>query len=182
MGYLNDTLMWNAITYCDGAYDGLFFYAVKSTGICCRPSCKSRTPLRKNVSFYPSVSLAIQDGYRPCKRCRPDLIQSTEEEVIFTAKQIIEQEYHNSLTLDQLARHVGMSKYHLQRLFKKIIGISPLEYTTKLRMNEAFVLLQTTEDTITEIAHNLGYKSSAYFSSVFHHHTGYTPSDYRTRR
>lgn len=160
----------------------MIFYAVKSTGICCKPSCKSKTPLKENVSFYSSISIAIQDGYRPCKRCRPNLLQSNEQEIIGSAKQTIEQEYRMGLTLERLALHVGVSKYHLQRLFKRNTGISPLEYATKLRMNEALKRLQTTDDSITEIAYYLGYKSSAHFSSVFRHHIGCIPSVYRFRR
>lgn len=180
MGFLNEKVMWDAVIHCNQAYDGIFFYAVKSTGICCKPSCKSKTPLKENVSFYSSVFLAIEDGFRPCKRCRPNLDHSNDDEIIFFAKQMIEKEYRNSLTLEQLALHVGVSKYHLQRLFKKNTGISPLEYATKLRMNEALRRLQTTGDTVTEIAHDLGYKSSAHFSSVFRHNTGCTPSRYRS--
>lgn len=182
MSLLSEEVMWNAVVNCNEEYDGLFYYAVKSTGICCKPSCKSKTPLKENVSFYPSVPLAIQDGYRPCKRCRPNLDQSNEEEIVSLVKQVMEREYRNGLTLEQLALQVGVSKYHLQRLFKVTTEISPSEYMTKLRMDEAMLRLKTTEETITEIAHGIGYKSSAHFSSVFRHHIGCTPSEYRKRR
>jgi len=179
MNGLNNQVMWVAVESCDEKYDGMFIYAVKSTGICCKPSCKSRTPLKENVSYYPSFSLAIKDGYRPCKRCRPDLLHSNEEDIILSAKHFIEKEYRNSLTLDRLAIEVGVSKFHLQRLFKKSTGLSPLEYATRLRMIEALRLLRDTEKTITEIAHNLGYKGSAHFSSMFRHHFNYTPTTFR---
>jgi AraC family transcriptional regulator, regulatory protein of adaptative response / methylphosphotriester-DNA alkyltransferase methyltransferase len=176
---LSEEVMWEAVVECNREYDGLFFYAVKTTGICCKPSCKSKTPLKRNVSFYTAYSAAIQDGYRPCKRCRPNHLQSNEAEIIASSIQIIEQEYRNDLTLSQLSLNVGVSKYHLQRLFKKNIGISPSEYITKLRINTALKLLQTQNDSITAIAHYLGYKSSAHFSSVFRHHVGCNPSSYR---
>jgi AraC family transcriptional regulator of adaptative response / methylphosphotriester-DNA alkyltransferase methyltransferase len=182
MSLLSEEVMWDAVINCNKGYDGLFYYAVKSTGICCKPSCKSKTPLKENVLFYPSVSLAVLDGYRPCKRCRPHLLQSNEEEIVFSVKQVIEREYRNFITLEQLALQVGVSKYHLQRVFKLNTGTSPLEYITKLRMDEAMLRLETTKETVTEIAHVLGYKSSAHFSSVFQHHIGCTPSEYRNRR
>ncbi|PEJ47058.1 AraC family transcriptional regulator [Bacillus sp. AFS002410] len=179
MNRLNNQVMWTAVEECDENYDGVFIYAVKSTGICCKPSCKSRTPLIENVSFYPSLSLAINDGYRPCKRCQPDLLHTSEEDIIFSAKRFIEKEYRSSLSLDRLAIEVGVSKFHLQRLFKKSTGFSPLEYATKLKMNEAARLLRETDETITEIAHNLGFKSSAHFSNMFRQHLHYTPSSFR---
>jgi AraC family transcriptional regulator of adaptative response / methylphosphotriester-DNA alkyltransferase methyltransferase len=179
MGLLNKEVMWEAIVSCNEEYDGVFYYAVKSTGICCKPSCKSKTPLHENVSFYPSVSLAIQDGYRPCKRCRPNLLQTNEEEIVLSVKEVIEREYRNFLTLDRLALEVGVSKYHLQRVFKHNTGISPLSYITKLRMDEAMRRLKTKDETITEIAHILGYKSSAHFSNTFKQIIGCTPTEYR---
>jgi len=179
MNDLNVKVMWDAVKKCDEKYDGHFIYAVKSTGICCRPSCKSRTPLKENISFYLTVSLAIEEGYRPCKRCRPDLIHSNEEEIIASAKYYIENEYRNTITLDNLSRFVGVSKFHLQRMFKKSTGLSPLEYVTNLKMKDALVKLQTTEETITEIAYHLGYKSSAHFSSMIRQYTGSTPTDIR---
>ncbi|MFB9758276.1 bifunctional transcriptional activator/DNA repair enzyme AdaA [Ectobacillus funiculus] len=182
MSFLNEEVMWDAVIHCQEAYDGLFCYAVKSTGICCKPSCKSRIPLKENVTFYSSVSAAMADGYRPCKRCRPNLLQSNEEELVQSIKQLIERDYHHTLTLEQISLHVGMSKYHLQRVFKRNTGMSPLEYVTKLRVDEASTRLQTTEQTITDIAHDLGYTSSAHFSNVFRQQTGYTPSEYRMRR
>ncbi|PGS56296.1 bifunctional transcriptional activator/DNA repair enzyme AdaA [Bacillus sp. AFS041924] len=179
MDGLNNQVMWTAVEKCDENYDGVFIYAVQSTGICCKPSCKSRTPLKENVSFYSSFSLAIDDGYRPCKRCRPDLLHSNEEDIILSAKRFIEKEYRSNLTLDRLAIEVGVSKFHLQRLFKKSTGISPLEYATKLKMKEATRLLQVTDDTITEIAYGLGFKSSAHFASLFRQQLNYTPTTFR---
>ena len=179
MNVLSDKVMWDAVKGCDEKYDGHFIYAVKSTGICCRPSCKSRTPLKENISFFSTVSMAIEEGYRPCKRCRPDLIHSNEEEIIASAKQYIEDEFRNTLTLDRLSLFVGVSKFHLQRMFKKSTGLSPLEYVTMLKMKDALVKLQKTGETITDIAYHLGYKSSAHFSSKFRQHTGYTPTEIR---
>jgi AraC family transcriptional regulator, regulatory protein of adaptative response / methylphosphotriester-DNA alkyltransferase methyltransferase len=182
LGLLNENIMWEAVISCNQVYDTQFIYAVRSTSICCLPSCKSKTPLRENVSFYPSLSLAIEDGFRPCKRCRPDVILSNEEEIIMNTKKFIVDEYRSSLTLDRIALSVGVSKYHLQRVFKRHTGRSPLEYVTELRMQEALLKLRSTNHSITEIAHELGYKSSAHFATVFRRQFGCTPTEYRNRR
>lgn len=179
MGLLSDEVMWEAIIQCNEKYDELFIYAVKSTSICCKPSCKSRAPLRENISFYFTITLAIMNGFRPCKRCRPDLNQSNEEEIIYSSKQFIEEQYRHSITLDRLAQHVGVSKYHLQRLFKRNTGVSPLEYATQLKMSDAIEQLLHTENTITEIAFHLGFKSSSHFSNLFRKHIGFSPTEYR---
>lgn len=181
MGKIHTDVMWEAVICCDNTFDGLFYYGVKSTKICCKPSCKSRTPLRANVVFFPDVPSALSEGYRPCKRCRPDLGQTTEQEIVQSIKQVIDRDRRYGLTLDQLAIEVGVSKYHLQRVFKSMTGQSPLEYMTTLRMAEAKRLLTTTNTPVTEIAYLLGYKSSAHFSNVFRQQTACTPSHYRIR-
>jgi AraC family transcriptional regulator, regulatory protein of adaptative response / methylphosphotriester-DNA alkyltransferase methyltransferase len=183
MNPLNDEIKWSAVKNSSQEYDGIFFYAVRSTKICCRPSCKSRTPLRRNVSFFSSLPQAIQEGYRPCKRCRPDLIDPPNNDRLIEATiQLMERDYRTSLTLDKIAVEVGMSKFHLQRLFKKATGKTPLEYMTALRLQEASLLLHTTNHTITDIAHLLGYKSSAHFASMFLQHIGKSPTAYREGR
>ena len=71
---ISDNEKWQALISCDKDYDGLYFYGVKTTGIFCRPSCKSRMPIRDNVIFFHNSRKAIEMGFRPCKRCRPDQV------------------------------------------------------------------------------------------------------------
>src|SRR5699024_9504338 len=102
-------ILWEAAISCDARYDGIFFYAVKTTGIFCRPSCKSRIPNKKNVSFFMNVAEAQDAGYRPCKRCRPDLESKTYDPiqpVLDDTIQIIENHYDEKLLLDELASMV----------------------------------------------------------------------------
>lgn len=182
MSLLKDDEMWEAVNSCDSKYDGIFLYAVKTTRIFCRPSCKSRPPLRENVVFFPESSMAIKEGFRPCKRCRPDLLEAPNDSLIVElAQKIIETKYASTLTLDALAKDVGMSKFHLQRLFKKNTGYTPQEYHTKVRMLHSSHLIKNNNDSITDIAHLSGYKSSAYFSEIFYRYFGCTPSDFRKR-
>jgi AraC family transcriptional regulator of adaptative response / methylphosphotriester-DNA alkyltransferase methyltransferase len=118
MSLLNDDLMWEAVNSCDRKYDSIFFYAVKTTKIFCRPSCKSKPPLRENTVFFSVSHMAIKEGFRPCKRCRPDLLEAPNENLIVElAQKSIEARYASTLTLEALAKDVGMSKFHLQRLF-----------------------------------------------------------------
>jgi AraC family transcriptional regulator, regulatory protein of adaptative response / methylphosphotriester-DNA alkyltransferase methyltransferase len=70
---LTENEKWEAVIKCDKTYDGQFFYGVKTTGIFCKPSCSSKTPLRKNCEFFDEIDKAYTSGLRPCKRCRPDL-------------------------------------------------------------------------------------------------------------
>jgi AraC family transcriptional regulator, regulatory protein of adaptative response / methylphosphotriester-DNA alkyltransferase methyltransferase len=182
MSLLEDDVMWEAVNSCDSKYDGIFLYAVKTTKIFCRPSCKSRTPLRENTLYFSALSLAIKEGFRPCKRCRPDLLEAPNENSIidFTQK-IMDEKYASTLTLDILAKDVGMSKYHLQRLFKKNTGFTPQEYLTKVRMLNSSNLIKSTDHSITDIAHLCGYKSSAHFSEAFYHYFGCSPTNFRKR-
>ncbi|RFU60305.1 bifunctional transcriptional activator/DNA repair enzyme AdaA [Bacillus sp. V59.32b] len=179
MHTFDEELLWDALRSFDKTYDGVFFYAVKSTGIFCKPSCKSRTPLKSNVRYFSISSLAMEEGFRPCKRCRPDLVHPYEEAVVEAAKTMIELEYTASITLDRLAISVGVSKYHLQRVFKRKTGISPLEYLTDKRMSQAVNLLLNHTDTVTEIALSIGYNSSSHFSVAFKNHFGCSPTEYR---
>ncbi|WP_246946101.1 bifunctional transcriptional activator/DNA repair enzyme AdaA [Bacillus pinisoli] len=184
MSLLNDSVMWEAVETCDSNYDGLFLYAVKTTKIFCRPSCKSRPPLRKNTIFFSVSAKAVKEGFRPCKRCRPDLIDAPNDSLVVVelAKELIEARYSSSFTLDELAKEVGMSKFHLQRLFKEITDLSPQKYQTRARMLRSVHLIENTSDSITDIAHVIGYKSSAYFSEVFYRYYGCTPTEFRKRR
>lgn len=93
MNRLGVDVMWKAVSSCDNSYDGIFFYAVKTTRIFCRPSCKSRTPLPENVVYFPVFSMAMEKGFRPCKRCRPDLLEApNEDSVMEVTEHIIREE------------------------------------------------------------------------------------------
>jgi AraC family transcriptional regulator of adaptative response / methylphosphotriester-DNA alkyltransferase methyltransferase len=71
-GQISDNDKWQAVIECDKSYDGLFFYGVVTTGVFCRPSCRSKSPLRNNVLFFNGLDDAVKAGFRPCKKCRPD--------------------------------------------------------------------------------------------------------------
>ncbi|MCL6633215.1 MAG: bifunctional transcriptional activator/DNA repair enzyme AdaA [Alicyclobacillus herbarius] len=174
-----DDALWEAIVNCEPTFDGQFFYAVISTGIFCRPSCRSRTPLRENVRIFRSVEDARAAGFRPCKRCRPDAL-GPDEELVQSAIEIMEQRYQDPLTLDTLARELAISPYHLHRIFKRLTGTTPADYVLDKRLRVAKEALRNERyRTVTDIAMGVGFRSTSHFSTVFRKETGYSPSDYR---
>lgn len=114
--------------------DGSFFYAVKTTGVYCRPSCPSRQPLRKNVSFYESREAAEEDGYRPCKRRQPGggTLDDDYARKVAVACRLIE-ESEEAPTLDELARSASMSKFHFHRIFVQLTGLTPKSFAKARR-------------------------------------------------
>lgn len=122
---LNDERCWQAVLERDKNADGQFVFAVQTTGIFCRPSCRARHALRHNVRFYADASAAQAAGYRPCKRCQPDSPGREQQhiETITRACRWLEQE--TPVSLEQLAREVAVSPYHLHRLFKSVTGVTP---------------------------------------------------------
>lgn len=171
---------WKAITHNDKSYDNHFIYAVSSTGICCRPSCKSRDPKKENVLIFNNVNEAIAEGFRPCKRCKPGGIHLPDEEWVVQIKQYIDANYYEPLTLDKLADRCHGSPYHLQRTFKKIAGVTPIEYIQQVRISHAIKKLQCNDHrSIAEIGEEVGLPNTAYFITLFKSIAGQTPKQYQ---
>lgn len=157
--------------------DGKFVYAVKSTGIFCRPSCPSRRPQREQVEFFDSPQLAQQAGYRACRRCAP--LQSNQQLAkIEAACRFIEQNLDVTLSLQELARHAGLSPFHFQRLFKRTLGISPRQYQQAQRSGRFRQELQT-QERITDAIYEAGYSSSSRAYESTNHQLGMTPTLFR---
>src|SRR5664279_203753 len=123
---------WRQVMARDARQDGRFVFAVRTTGIYCRPSCPSRRPRRDSVEFFPDPKLAERAGYRACLRCKPTEI-SAQAQAVTRARQLLE-EAEGAMTLAGLSKHVGLSPFHLQRLFKRATGLSPREYQSARRM------------------------------------------------
>ncbi|HKS32993.1 MAG TPA: bifunctional DNA-binding transcriptional regulator/O6-methylguanine-DNA methyltransferase Ada [Enterobacteriaceae bacterium] len=122
---IDDDARWQAVLDRNEQADGQFIFAVVTTGIFCRPSCRARHALRQNVRFYRDAGAAAAAGFRPCKRCQPDRAHPQQQRLdkITRACRLLEQE--SPVTLDQLAQAVAMSPYHLHRLFKSVTGMTP---------------------------------------------------------
>jgi AraC family transcriptional regulator, regulatory protein of adaptative response / methylated-DNA-[protein]-cysteine methyltransferase len=126
-------IFYDALIRRDPAFDDRFRYGVRTTGVFCRPTCKSRRPLERNVELFADATAARAAGYRACKRCRPDdLVRAGAPEWVAAACRALE-EADEPLSLDTLAARVGVSRAHLQRGFTKATGVSPRRYAATLR-------------------------------------------------
>lgn len=170
---------WQAIVHNNSSYDDKFYYAVKTTGIFCRPSCKSRVPNRNNVRIFLTAQQALSEKFRPCKRCKPNRLRLPEEDWIVQITKYIDNHYSETLTLAILANMCHGSPYHLQRTFKQIKGITPIEYMQQTRISKAMQYLTNTNHAIMEISFAVGIPNTAHFATLFKKKTGYTPTDYR---
>jgi AraC family transcriptional regulator of adaptative response / methylphosphotriester-DNA alkyltransferase methyltransferase len=174
--------MWTATVNSDKNCDGAFFYVVKTVGVYCRPSCKSRTPLRKNVSFFETSADAQNAGYRPCKRCQPDLPHfEPAEDLAKKAKDLIDNAKGNEENLTQMVAQLGVSASHLSFIFKQRYKMSPLHYLNEVRLQKAKTLLSETDMPILDVAGEVGYESLSAFYRLFKKYTGMAPKAYRLK-
>jgi AraC family transcriptional regulator of adaptative response/methylated-DNA-[protein]-cysteine methyltransferase len=171
---------WQAVQARDRAADGAFVYAVSSTGIYCRPSCPSRRPRRDRVVFFAAPADARVAGYRACKRCHPDAVAAAAdpwvEKVRRACVYLSNVEGHPALAT--LAARLGGSPYHLQRNFKRIVGVSPREYAEAIRLRKVKGRLRQAGD-ITGAMLDAGYGSSSRFYERAVPKLGMAPSVYR---
>lgn len=178
----SDNEMWKAVVDCDAKFDGKFFYAVKTVGVYCRPSCKSRTPLEKNVYYFETQQAAENSGFRPCKRCRPDLLNfAPAQEVTMNLKLLIDKFFNEKERLALEMKQIGVSNNHLAAIFKQQYGITPGQYLCKMRIDYAKKTLVETDSYIIDIAVNSGFETLSSFYTFFKKHTGTTPKEYRTQ-
>jgi len=168
-----------AIIENDKSYDGQFFYAVKTTKIFCRPSCKSRVPNFDNVTIFKKAEDALQAGYRPCKRCKSGGSSLPDEEWVTQAENYIRENYATSLTLNELAEACHGSPYHLHRVFKRWTGITPLAYLQQIRLEKAKDCLIETDLSVKGIAHLIGITNPTRFTTLFKEKNQQTPRQFR---
>lgn len=173
----NDETCWQAVVTRDRHYDGRFVTAVRSTHIYCRPSCPARTPLRENVEFYHHPEDAEAAGFRPCKRCSPNT-QAYEAEITERVCRYIDTHVDERLKLDDLGAMVALSPQHLQRVFKRALGISPREYLDARRMEHLKGRLKAGES-VTNALYDAGYGSTSRLYERAPGALGMTPADYR---
>jgi AraC family transcriptional regulator, regulatory protein of adaptative response / methylated-DNA-[protein]-cysteine methyltransferase len=177
--FSTDALRWDALKNRDRQADGAFVYAVTTTSIYCRPACASRLPNRANVRFFPTCREAEQAGFRPCKRCQPNAIAPHEAQVQSIAKicKLIEIS-ETSLSLSELAAVAGLSQYHFQRLFKKIVGVTPKAYAIAQREKRVRDGLQS-GTSVTQTLYEAGFGTSSHFYTGAIDKLGMMPSQYK---
>ncbi|MFZ0521189.1 MAG: bifunctional DNA-binding transcriptional regulator/O6-methylguanine-DNA methyltransferase Ada [Candidatus Acidiferrales bacterium] len=183
---------WNAVRDRDRGADGKFVYAVRSTGIYCRPSCPSKKPRREQVEFYSLPDAAEQEGFRACRRCKPRAVRLRDPRTAAVARvcraietriesdggDAAENENEARLTLNALSSSVGMSPHQLERAFRGVMGISPRQYADAQRMRRLKSKLKKGDD-VTTALYDAGFGSSSRLYERAPSQLGMTPATYR---
>src|SRR5271167_2314158 len=167
---------WQQVMARDARQDGRFVFAVRTTGIYCRPSCPSRRPRRDSVEFFPDPREAERAGYRACLRCKPSEV-SAQAQYVVRARQLLDNA-EGIVTLAQLSKRVGLSPFHLQRLFKRATGLSPREYQSARRMQHIKAGLRKGDD-VTTALYDAGFGSPSRLYENASQQLGMTPGTYR---
>ncbi len=178
----DEARLWRAVLSRDPSEDGRFVYAVRTTRVYCRPVCPSRRALRENVSFFKSALAARAAGFRACKRCRPDVAGAADKakQNALDACRYIEAQVDRIPTLTELGREVGLSPAHLQRVFKRVVGVSPRKYADTLRVDRLKRQLRS-GDAIAGALFASGYGSTSRLYEKAGEQLGMTPSAYRKK-
>ncbi|KIE22500.1 3-methyladenine DNA glycosylase [Vibrio sinaloensis] len=171
----------------DARFDGRFYVAVKSTGIFCRPICPANLPKEENVEYFIDKAQALQAGYRPCLRCKPDSAPSSwawkgVETTLYRALQLIEQGELQSHSLAQLATRLGISDRYLRQLFQTHLGMAPKQYAQYQQLMFAKHLLHSSSMSVTDIAFASGFNSVRRFNDAFKQILKLTPSQVRKQK
>jgi AraC family transcriptional regulator of adaptative response/methylated-DNA-[protein]-cysteine methyltransferase len=170
---------WTAMRARDARADGTFVYAVKTTGVFCRPSCTARHAKPGNVEFYPTIDAAERAGFRACKRCKPAQLALADQHatrIIALCRWIESRD--ETPTLEELAARLGLSPFYTQRLFKRVTGVTPKAYAAALRARRMEKELRAGES-VTSAIYDAGYNSSGRFYESSNGRLGMTPSAYR---
>jgi AraC family transcriptional regulator of adaptative response/methylated-DNA-[protein]-cysteine methyltransferase len=174
--------LWRAIKRRDYHYDEAFVFGARSTGIYCRPSCPARTPRRNQVAFFLTPRLAERAGYRACKRCRPNdkgfaTLQRTRIEETCS---FINQNLDRSLGLAELGKSANLSPFYFQRLFKRIVGLTPRQYVEGVRLKRAKMSMNG-GDSVRSAIYKAGRSSTSWLYTNPYRKLGMRPSAYRSK-
>ncbi len=181
---LNFETCYHAIKNRDTDYDGIFFTGVSSTGIFCRPVCPAVTPKPGNCQFYPSAAAALEAGFRPCLRCRPETAPNSPawngvKTTVKRALDLIEQGALDECTVADLSDRLGVSDRYLRQLFQRHVGASPKSVARSRRVLMAKRLISDSTESMTDVALKSGFRSVRQFNDTFHKLYGIPPSALR---
>lgn len=170
---------WQAVVTRDRAADGRFVYAVRTTGVFCRPSCASRRARRENVAFYVDAAAARAAGFRPCKRCRPEEPpEDPAAKAVTRARAYLDAHAEERVTLAVLARAAGLSAGHLQRTFTRLVGLSPKAYAAARRAERLRAGLRA-GGTVSRAVYDAGFGSGSRVYESAHRLLGMTPGSFK---
>ncbi|MFC7977206.1 DNA-3-methyladenine glycosylase 2 family protein [Streptomyces cinereoruber] len=180
----DDDTRYEAVSSRDARFDGEFFFAVRTTGIYCRPSCPAVTPKRRNVTFFPTAAAAQGHGFRACRRCRPDAVPGSAEwnvraDVVGRAVRLIGDGVVDREGVPGLAGRLGYSTRQVQRQLTAELGAGPVALARAQRAHTARLLLQTTDLPVTEIAFAAGFASVRQFNDTIRAVYARTPTALR---
>ncbi len=170
--------MWAAFLARDARWDGRFVAAVRTTGIFCRPTCTCRKPLRRNVRFYASPDDATRDGFRPCKRCRPELAGGASEadrRLAARALALMRKSPGEAWPIARLARSLAMSDSSFARHFRAGAGTTPARALATVRLERARTLLARGER-VLDVALEVGFGSGSALARAWRRRFGTTPA------
>lgn len=174
----SDAQRWHAVRTRDSRESGRFVYAVKTTGIFCRPGCSSRLPNQENTQFFDTPAAAVEAGYRPCKRCRPEstpVSRDLIDALTRTCRQILSSA--EPMSLGEMAEGVNMSSGHFHKMFKKVTGITPKEFNSTVQAESFLKALDDGRD-ITEAIYEAGYSGPGRAYEQLKKQTVITPGEY----
>ncbi|MGY4567684.1 bifunctional transcriptional activator/DNA repair enzyme AdaA [Bradyrhizobium sp. USDA 3256] len=171
----------------DPAWDGVVFVAVKTTGVYCRPVCRARTPLARNVRFYGSAASAERAGFRPCLRCRPEAAPfcpawKGTRTTVERALALIEEGALERGNVEALAVRLGVGARHLSRLFAEHLDASPLQVALSLRVPRAKRLIDGSELPLALVAQRAGFSSARRMNAAFAKLYGRSAASLRRKR
>lgn len=171
--------LWQAVLARDASRDGSFVVAVKSTNIYCRPSCPARRPRRDRITFFRLPEAAEQAGFRACLRCHPKRARllDPQVEMVQHACRYIEEHDEATVTLAELSHHVGISAFHLQRVFKNVMGVTPRQYADACRIAR-FKSHIRESGSVTRSMYDAGFGSSSRLYARASSELGMTPATY----
>ncbi len=175
---MSDEIYWKAVAARDARFNGVFVYAVRSTGIYCQPSCPARRPRREQVVFFPRAEAAEQAGFRACRRCVPHEGRAGLPEWIGRVCRYIEEHSEERMTLEALSAEAGLSPHHLQRSFRRHLGITPRQYAEARRLRSLKESLRNGHS-VTRALYDAGYGSSSRLYERSNKRLGMTPATYR---
>jgi AraC family transcriptional regulator of adaptative response/methylated-DNA-[protein]-cysteine methyltransferase len=174
---------WQQVLERDASADGKFFYAVRSTGIVCRPTCPSRRPARANVQFFSTLAEALNAGFRTCQRCRPERTTPAPDPqaaAVELAARYLKKHAGERVTTYELAKAAGINRLTLHRAFKRIFGVSPAQYMRQQRLKTFHKTIRESNMRVTDAIYDAGFGSSSRLYENSGARLGMTPREMKS--